>query len=168
LSSLGKNYGFTIKSQNTLYFNLLHRASPTLKLLALIFALVSIFKGWIYFFVAVGAFLISILANIVKWQFNFSYDYILYGTSLKIVRTTNVLRFKELFKLDLTKVISCEPIAPEQIPKKDIRLGVKDNMQLEYILLLKLKGEPDTVITADKYLYSKIVEIMEKAKEEES
>jgi len=168
LSSLGKNYGFTIKSKNSKYFNFLHRASPFLKIFALILAFASIFKGWLYFFISIGLFVISILANIIKWQFNFAYDYILYGTNLKIVRTTNAVRFKELFKLDLTNVSSCEPIAPDQIPTKGIRLGVKENMQLEYILHLKLKNDLDTVITADKYLYSKIVEIMEQSKDKEN
>lgn len=167
MSSLGKNYGFTIKSKHSQLYNLLHRASPLLKVLALVFAFVSIFRGWGYFFAAIGVFVLSFVVNNIKWQFNFSYDYILYGTNLKIVKTTNALKFKELFKLDLTQVISCEPIAPEQIPKKEVRLGLKDNMQLEYILYLKIKGEIDTIITADKYLYSKIVEIMEKAKEED-
>ncbi len=167
MSSLGKNYGFTIKSKHSLWYNLLHRSSPLLKILALILALVSLFRGLGFFFVAIGIFIFSFITNSIKWRFNFSYDYILYGTNLKIVKTTNSLRFKELFKLDLAKVTSCEPISPEQIPKKDVRLGLKDNMQLEYILYLKIKGETDTIITADKYLYSKIVEIMEKAKEED-
>jgi hypothetical protein len=165
LSSLDKNYGLSIKNSNLKYFNILHRSSPVLKILSLLLALISLFKGWAVFFAALGVFILSMVINHLKWQFNFSFDYILYSNNLKVVKTVNAFKFKELFKIDLTKVTACEQIALENVPQKDVRVGVGKDMHLEFILRLKVKGEQDAIITADKYLYSKIVEIMEQEAE---
>lgn len=162
LSGLDKNYGLSIKNKNIKYFNLLHRSSPILKILSLVLALISLLKGRFVFFLAVTLFVISVVINQLKWQFNYSYDYILYGNNLKVVKTINALKFKELFKLDLTQVVACETLSADSLPAKGSRVGVRENMQLEFILRLKLKHQEDAIITADKYLYSKIIEIMEK------
>ena len=139
----------------------MHRVAPLLKWLALIIAFIAPFRGWLFFFIAVGLFIISIALNQVKWRFNFSYEYILFGNNLKIIKTYNVLKFKEVVRIDLNTVSDYQLITPEDIPQKGALVAFDRAKPLELILKIIVKKEKEIIITVDKYLFSKIEETIE-------
>jgi len=168
LSNLNKKYyGYKLDNEvNKNWFKILHKFSPLLKWIALVLFMIAPFKGWFYFNIALALFVLSLIINNIKWKFNYSFEYILYENNLKVVKSYNLFKFKEIFKIDISKIKSCEIITPEQMPEKNVIIAFNKLYPMEFILKIKRGIERDVIITVDKYLYSVIMEAMkEKDKE---
>ena len=164
MSSLNNRYyGYKLNNENNKkWFNVFHRIAPLIRWTSFILLLIAPFRGWTYLYLFIGFFAISFILNNIKWKFLMCYEYILFGNILKVIKTYNEFRKKEIIRFDFNNIKECKTITPDEIPDKGAVIAFYKAYPLELILNIELRNQKKIILTADKYLYGVIMDTLEK------